>query len=45
MNYNGLTEAQANTLPIGTALIIPPPADADTQSEQSEESETDEPPG
>ncbi len=45
MNYNGLTEAQANTLPIGAALIIPPAADPDTQSEQSDEPESGEPPG
>ncbi len=45
MNYNGLTETQANTLPIGTALIIPPAPDADTQSGQSDEPESGEPPG
>ena len=45
MNYNSLTEAEANMLPIGTALIIPPSADADTQSEQSGEPESGEPPG
>ena len=48
MNYNGLTEAEANALPIGTALIIPPTPEQPTQpdeSEQSEQSESSEPPG
>ena len=48
MNYNGLTEAEANTLPIGTALIIPPPTDLASQSDesgQSEQSGSSEPPG
>ena len=48
MNYNGLTEAEANALPIGSALIIPPPPDQATQSDesgQSEQSGSSEPPG
>ena len=48
MNYNGLTEAQATALQIGQALIIPPPPDPATQTDesgQSEQSRSSEPPG
>lgn len=43
MNYNGLTEAQAATIQIGQALIIPPPADE--QEEATQEQGPAEPPG
>lgn len=43
MNYNGLTEAQAATLQIGQALIIPPQPE-ETEA-QPEEPSSGEPPG
>jgi LysM repeat protein len=43
MNYNGLTEAQAATLQIGQALIIPPPPAQ--QQEEAEQAGSSEPPG
>ena len=43
MSYNGLTEAQAASLQIGQALIIPPPPE--TPEEQPEQEEPSEPPG
>ena len=43
MNYNGLTEAQAESIQIDQALIIPPPAAA--QEAAAQEQEPTEPPG
>lgn len=43
MSYNNLTEAQAGSLQIGQALIIPP--QPDESEEQEQQSEASEPPG
>ena len=47
MTYNGLSEAQATSLQIGQALIIPPQpeSDSDSQSDEVEDVEEEEEPG